>query len=392
MNRSLPFLALLALAGGAAGLAAQERDMRAHELSLAATPTGSFAAWHGGTSAGSAIYVQKLDEAGRLSGAPFPVSDGKLLAYEPDLIDAGDRLVVAWYERDEASGALSARLAGMAANGRRLWSALLGTGPDSTRNPVVRRIGDTLHVAWIAQPTAPDDGGNGASIRHQRFSLAGEPLAPAREIGRANSDTWNLNAATCGDAFIVTYDAALESKAHELHMLVVTGEAVTHRLLSPDDGHASLYPDLQVSDTGQAAITWFDEMDGNREIYLLTAPFDWLAKGIVPAPRRISWSAGESTGAYLAWNGPTIGLAWIDEQDGRPRLFEQMFGTHGHPRGPARQLSTPAQAEERAGVPAIRAQRGGFLVAWNDYVLEGDGPHRHSSSSIARTVWFPAAQ
>lgn len=385
--RAAPVLgaAVLLLAGCSRGA---EPPMRSYELSLAVSPAGSFAAWHGGPHDRSAIYVQRVDAAGRLVGAPVRVSDGKRLAYEPDLILAGDRLVIAWYEKDSRTGALSVRLAALDRAGKLLWLAPVADEAPAARNPVVRLIGDRLHIAWIEQAGAAGKG-NEASVRHQVFSLAGKAEGPPETIGEANRDTWNLNAAVRGETFIVTYDAALGTKAHELQMLEVTGKQVRRQQLSPDDGKPSLYPDLQLNGAGEAALTWFDRKDGNSEVYLLVAPLGTLEAGAAPDPVRVTRDKGESIGAYLAWNGPVVGLAWSDDMSGRRELYVQAFSASGQSLGPARQIGA---SEGRASVPAIRASGAGFLVAWNDYVMTGSGGHATLKSSQARLMWVAAGR
>lgn len=360
--------------------------MRAYEPSLAVAQTGTFVAWHGGSGENSRIYVRRVDASGRPLGKAFAVSDGKRLAYEPDLIALPDGLAVAWYEKEPATGALSAWLAGVSPDGKRLWLAPLHAGSGVARNPVVRQVGDNLEVAWIEHP-APDDGSNRAEVWHQRLSLSGEPIAEPQRVGEANRDTWNLTAAADGNRLVVVYDAALGTRAHELHMLVMGDGEVIHRTLSEDDGHASLYPDLQFGPAGRAALTWFDERDGNQEVYLLAAPFEWLAEGSTPQPLRVSHSDAESIGAYVAWNGPVIGLAWSDDLSGGRDLFAQAFTADGQPLSAIRQIGP---GRETAGVPVIRASGRGFLVAWNDYVAAGKGGHSHVAFSAIRLARLPA--
>jgi len=362
-------------------------EMRAHELSIAVGPGRTFAAWHGGFGKGSSIYIQEIDTRGSFKASPIRVSEGNLLAYEPDLVIAGTHPVIAWYEKDPADGRLSAWLAGLTSEGNRQWVVRLGDRESSSRNPVVRVIGDKLHVAWIEQALR-DNGDNQSSIRHQVFTLSGKALAPAHEIGRANRDTWNLNATTSGNRFIVAYDAALSTQAHELHMLVVSGQDVLHRSLSGNDGYASLYPDLQVNASGRAALTWFDERDGNQEVYLLAAPLDTFVTGALPPPERISHSDEASIGAYLSWNGEVIGLAWSDEEAGQRQIFTRTFEANGTPLGPVRHF---APVEGSASVPAIRARGADFLLAWNDYVIASGSVHSDVKASHARIAMLPVS-
>jgi hypothetical protein len=172
-------------------------------------------------------------------------------------------------------------------------------------------------------------------------------------------------------------------------MLMLEGNRVRHVQLSPDDGKASLYPDLQVNASDDAALTWFDEKDGNREIYLQVGSLGRLGASTPPAPVRVTMNEGDSIGAYVAWNDQVVGLTWTDEIAGRVELFSQQFGASGRPLGSARQVG---RSVGRASVPAIRAYGSGFLLAWNDYVAPASAGHDGLSASKAQLAWIPIAR
>tara|TARA_A100001391_G_scaffold130111_6_gene89473 strand:+ start:31271 stop:32344 length:1074 start_codon:yes stop_codon:yes gene_type:complete len=348
--------------------------MHAHELSLAVAGPDTFAAWHGGHGNESAIYLQALDQAAQPKGAPARISQPDFDAYEPDLIAVDGGLVVAWYGRDHAKGRLQAWMAGFDPSGTRQWLVPLQDG-GKAKNPVVRRLGNALHVAWLAE----DDAG-AMRVMHRRFGLDGNPLAPPRQIARADSDTWNLNAAALGERFFVTYDAALDDGSDEVRLVTIDGDDAKAATLTPPDGLASLYPDLQFRPDGTAALTWFDERDGNQEVYLQLFALRDGELSPTSQPRRISHGPADSIGAYIAWNGPILGLAWSDEENGQRDIFAQTFDSSGKPLSPPRNLSDSA---ETSSVPAIRAYGEGFLVAWNDYVMSGGGGHTAVTSSTA---------
>lgn len=389
LRRLLIAAALVANLGGCGRQddAAISETMNAHEPSLAVGPDATFAAWHGGVEDRSLIYLRELDARLQPADEIIVVSDGKRLAYEPDVIVAAGLPVVAWYEKDPVTRGLTAWLAGMTRQGERAWLTPLAAGGDEARNPVVRQIGDRLEVAWIEQPST-DDGSNSATIWWQRFSLAGATLDPPQRIGEATRDTWNLNATVADDRLVVTYDAALGTRTHELHMLTVGDGESAHRQLSDDDGHASLYPDLQIGASVQAALTWFDERDGNREVYMAVGTFGGLAEAGVLSALRVSHTDGDSIGAYLAWNGTAIGLVWSDDVSGERDIFAQTFDAGGKPLDAIGRLGA---SPETAGVPVIRAQGTGFVVAWNDYVANGGGAHTRIASSEIKLARLPLA-
>ncbi len=360
-------------------------EMRAHELSLAVSPQAAWAAWHGGAGEEAAIYLQRLTSAGEPAGTAIKASsEGRAFAYEPDLVLTEDGPVAAWYQKNPFSNELSGWLAGLDVAANRKWLVRLEEGEDWSRNPVVRVAKGRLRVAWIGQPSAATSALDPA-IWYREFSLAGKPLMPPREVGRADRDTWNLNATVTGATMLLAYDAAGAGETNELHLIEIAGRDLRQVQLTPDDGHASLYPDLQVNDAGLAALTWFDERDGNREVYLAVGPLAQFLDGQMPEPIRITYGEGESIGAYLAWNGDRIGLVWSDEAAGERRIFAQGFDSTGKPLGEMRQLSG---GPGKSSIPAIRASGDGFLVAWNDYEMEGAGGHAQVTWSRAQFARF----
>ena len=85
-------------------------------------------------------------------------------------------------------------------------------------------------------------------------------------------------------------------------------------------GHAFLNdtrPDRHVPEVADQAwsrtLTWFDERDGNQEVYVIVGSREDVRSGREWSARRVTNTPGQSIGAYLAWNGPTIGLAWCDD-------------------------------------------------------------------------------
>ncbi len=90
--------------------------------------------------------------------------------------------------------------------------------------------------------------------------------------------------------------------------------------LTDDDGVASKYPDLAFGPDA-AAVTWFDERDGNEEVYLAVAPFPQLRNRFEANARRVTPTVGASIGAYVAWNGGRVGLVWSDDTEGEAEVY-----------------------------------------------------------------------
>jgi hypothetical protein len=296
---------------------------------------------------------------------PIALTDGKRDAYEPDIQLLDGDMLVAWYEKDPSSGALTARLGRFGLQGQSRWQLVLSRSDAKGRSAVVQLHDGQALVAWIETPA-----GGAPAIWTARVAADGRYLQPAQRAVTVSTDTWNLNAAVDSrGTFHVVYDARIGSRAKELHLLAISSAGQTERQLSADDGKDSVYPDLDFAGD-RAALTWFDSRDGNTEIYLFVGDLGALAD-IDARSIRVTATPGESTGAYAAWNGERLGVAWCDERDGQAEIFGQEFSVSGKPLAAARRIThTLAQSS----IPAIRPWRDGFALAWNEYeAAQADG-------------------
>ena len=242
----------------------------------------------------------------------------------------------------------------------------------------MRAAGRAIFAAWIQDEENDQAGVWGAWWRENGTQL----IAP-RRLADAGKTTWNLNAAidpssTPGRLRAwVAFDAKAGTKSEEL-FLVDAGEAPgTAVRLTPDDGAPSKYPDVAFS-ADRAAVTWFDAKDGNEEVYLFVGTMQQLQQGGDLPGRRVTTTSGHSIGAYLAWNGDRLGLAWCDDTPGQHEIYFQAFDSSGTPSSDAmRVTNTPASSL----IPAIRAWRSGFALAWSEYDAPPGGGHEDDGRS-----------
>jgi hypothetical protein len=158
------------------------------------------------------------------------------------------------------------------------------------------------------------------------------------------------------------------------------------RQLTRDDGFASKYPDLALVDE-RAAVTWFDERDGNQEVYVAVAPAMEIGERLEEVAHRVTTTPGHSIGAYVEWNADRLGLAWSDDTSGQHEVFFQAFDTSGARVGVQRQVTrTPAASL----IPAIRPWSTGFILVWNETDLPAEaGGHADALSSRIVSALVP---
>lgn len=347
----------------------------AFEVSLAAWHDGLAVAWYDTRDGNAEVYVRRLDTDGREVGPELRLTTTPAESYEADIAALTDAFAVAWYEK-ETDGTLIAQLGVWDRDGTPRWIAPLSLDGNNSRNPLVRSFGDALFSAWIEA-----DGEGREFVWGGWWELDGKPRGVPARLGAASATTWNLNAAIApsGDAWVV-FDAQAGTEVEEL-FLATLGNGRTLRQISVDDGIPSKYPDVALEGT-KAAITWFDERDGNPEVYLAAASaadFQWEIEG---RARRVTETPGASIGAYLAWNGDRIGLAWSDKIDDNYEVFFQTFDAEARPLTDSRPLvETPANSM----IPAIKPWRDGFALAWDEVVY--DRPSGHEQSTRAEVLF-----
>jgi hypothetical protein len=342
----------------------------AYEAALAVLDEGFAVAWYDTRDGRAEIYLRLLDVRGRPSSPEWRLTDDLEQSYEASVEAAGDGFVVAWYGRDDA-GRLTARIGRFTGDGRNMWLRALGA---SGRNPVVRRDAGSIFCAWIQ----PDDEG-GEAVWAAWWDLDGTEIVTRRRLASASRTTWNVNADLAGGAAWVVFDAEAELRSSELFLVRVDRETSSTFRLTGDDGAASKYPDIAIAG-GTAAVTWFDERDGNTEVYLAVLPVTDLAGGIERHAVRVTTTPGESIGAYLAWNGSRLGLAWSDDTEGRHDVYFQAFDPGGRALAPAQRVTRTRAASL---IPAIRPWRGGFALAWNEYEAPRAAGHGGGRSQVA---------
>jgi hypothetical protein len=363
---------LLASAMALVGCGGPEQISRsglgAYEASLDAFHDGGFAvAWYDSRDGNAEIYARLLDSRGRAVSKERRLTQTMSESYEADLALLGQRVAVAWYEK-EAGGRLHASLALFDSSLEPLWRRELGADGRPSRNPVVRAFGDALFTAWIERISPSEE-----VVRALWLGADGSVRGPVWTLGRASATTWNLNAALSshGAAF-VTYDARVETIAEELFLAELDADGPRVARITADDGAPSKYPDIAFGTEDTLALTWFDERDGNQEVYVAVGPLDALERDAFSRALRVTNTPGHSIGAYLAWNRDRLGLVWCDDSVGAHEIYFATFSSGAHLLGAPRRLTHSATSSL---IPAIVAAGDGFALAWNEAALGPNGMH-----------------
>jgi hypothetical protein len=136
------------------------------------------------------------------------------------------------------------------------------------------------------------------------------------------------------------------------------GHAGSDLRLSASTG-ASGYPSPAWNGDGYG-VAWHDDRDGNYEIYFTLVD----RYGVTSGPEiQLTQASGNSGGAVLAWTGTEYGLAWWDERDGNREIYFRRLGALGAPIGPEHRITSAAGVST---TPSIVWTGREYGIAWHD--------------------------
>jgi len=351
----------------------------AYEASLDAFRDGFVVAWHDMRDGNPEIYIRVVGDQGVPVGPERRLTDDPQRSFEPDVEVVGNDIALAWYEVTEA-GSL-AKLGVWVSDGTPRWVQTVSATGGNGRNPVLLASGRKMFCAWI------EHDGRESAVWGRWIDLDGSALTPPQRLAPAGETTWNLNAALdAGGNPWVVFDApvagGLDGTA-ELFLVRVDDDGSHVEQLTETDGAVSAYPDIALG-PDRAALTWFDERDGNREVYLAAVGYDEVRAGIDLRATRVTRTPGESVGAHVAWSGDQIGLVWSDNTEGRHEVYFQRFTAAATAVHAPQRLTINSAASL---IPAIEPAGAGFALVWNEDIVEEGRPHGEGGhSEVVLTV------
>ena len=384
MKRSLILVLLFCAAcgGPSGGTQISQSGRGAYDASLTPTSDGFAVAWYDTRDGNPEIYLRRLNAMGEPAGQEHRLTSSPARSDDADIQPARDNFAVAWSE--EADGRTQAKLGVWSPDGKPLWSNTLSSAESNGRNPIVRRDGNGLMALWIEDLPAglanSTDRPWESEVWASWWSADGKELRVPRMLAAAGKTTTDLSAGIDGRGWAwVMFDAKSGTKSEELFVARTNGTTTEVAMLTADDGVPSKSPELEFSSDGRAAVAWYDERDGNQEVYLFAGR---MSEFIEERAFRVTETDGHSIAPYLAWNGRRIGVAWSDDSDGQYDVYFRGFNETGAPLARASRLTDNPTASV---VPAIRPSGTGFALVWNEVA---GAPDASAASAAASEIAF----
>ncbi len=312
--------------------------------------------------------VSEATEAGGL-GASIEVAPASAAEQTmPRVAASGSNVLVVWTET--VSGVASV-WSTRSSDGGFSFSAptTVASGADAQITPVVAIRGDDAAVAWQAR--SPD----GARVMVARSSDGGASFGAAVSPGAATAgaDEWLPSIAldASGEALV-----AFVSGETENERIMLARSAGTTWAVAPVDAPAALpapnprnnqwSPSVAV-DGSSVAVAWVDFRAFQWDALVARSDDGGATFG---PPERVD-DAGDAPERLhddprLAFDGASLACAWTDVRARRAPARARAAAITGGSPSPSEALGSPAEASPPSFRPAIAADLGGLIAAWQD--------------------------
>jgi hypothetical protein len=300
------------------------------------------------------IYYKHSPDFGNTWESDVRLTNDSSFSGIPAITSDASGLHVVWYDKRDGNVEIYYKRSTDFGN---TWEADVRLTNDSSdsRFPAITSDANGLHVVWHDKRDGNDE------IYYKHSPNFGNTWKPDVRLTNDSSSSWS---------------PAITSDANGLHVVWVDdrdGNSEIYYKHSPDFGNF-WEPDVRLtndpsgswgpaitSDANGLYVVWFDERDGNDEIYYKHSPdFGTTWDADVRLTNDASWS--ESPAITSDANG--LHVVWTDHRDGNWEIYYKHSPDFGNTWGPDVRLTN---ASSDSLYPVITSDANGLHVVWVDY-------------------------
>ena len=310
-------------------------------------------AWHDERTGNSEIFFARLDSSLRKVGIENLVTGDAAVSANPTLAWTGSEYGVAW--RDSRDGNYEIYFNRLDADGGPLGSAMRITEDGGqSYGPSMVWTGSEYGVAW------QDDRDGDWGIWFSRIDPAGNKIGPDVRVSNTGGNAWNPFLIWTGSVYAVAWREERDGN-WEIYFARIDelGNRIGDEVRVTNDPAGSRIPSLAWTGS-EYGIAWYDQRDGNNEIYFTILDADGNKPG---ADVRVTSQVASSAVPRLVWTGDEYGVVWYDNRHGN---FEVLFATLG-PAG--NKLSPDLRISNATGLsewPVLAWSGSEYAMAWQD--------------------------
>jgi hypothetical protein len=305
------------------------------------------------------VYFARLDATGTKIPPDVRVTNAPSNSQLPTLVWTGSDYGVAWAEQGQDQQIYFARLG---PSGEKIGGEVRITNNFSGKtNPTLVWTGSEFGISWT------DDRSGQSEIYFARLDASGAKIGSDRRVSDtppgSNSDVANL--VWTGSEFGIAW-RDFRHGAPEIYFarLDASGANVGSNTRITNSAVFASHPDLAWTGT-EYGVSWFDERDGDREIYFARLDSTGTKIG---TDVRITQAVGDSRLPSLVWTGKEFGIAWYEATLGSIHLTR--VDSSGTKVGTDLRITDPGSAALPSSALSLAWTGGFFGISWQD---ERDG-------------------
>ncbi|MCX6162605.1 MAG: exo-alpha-sialidase [Ignavibacteriae bacterium] len=289
----------------------------------------------------------------RLTNAP----DSSRLSYNNGkcLASNGNYIHVVWYDKRDGNSEIYYK---RSSDGGINWGAdaRLTNSTDFSFYPCIAVSGSLLHVAWVETR----DGNN--EIYYKRSTDAGVNWGADSRITSDSAISTFPSIATVGNFVCIAFSDTRNNGKYEIYSKYSTDTGVNWdldtRLTYASVG--AYYPSVSISGSN-VHIVWYDNRDGNSEIYYKRSTDGCITWG---ADTRLTNALLNSNWVSSAVLGSNVHIVWYDNRDGNNEIYYKRSTDAGvNWSADTRLTNDPANSV----MPNIALSGSNVHIVWYDY-------------------------
>lgn len=248
------------------------------------------------------------------------ITDGSSMSMYPWMVFTGSRYFLAWEDDRDGDGEIYIARADEEGSKIGIDTRVTGASGDSDA-PMMAFTGSSIGLAW------DDEREGNWEVFYREISLFGEPLGSDTRITDDASLSGWPSLAFAGSEFGMAF---LDRRSGEWQLFFTrideegskTGPDI---LISDAATHDPWYREMLslVWNGSQYGLAWMDDREGNDEIYFTRLDSTGTKIG---SDMRVTNAGGLSTYPFLSWNEGAWAISWYDDRDGNNEIYFTILG------------------------------------------------------------------
>jgi len=288
------------------------------EPSLVFNQSGYGVSWHDNRDGNREIYFARLGVDGTKIGSEQRITESAGLSQDPSLAYTGSEYGLSWMDAGDIAS-LEIYFARIGPGGAQIGSnqRITVDSPANSLFPSLAFTGSEYGIAWI------DERDTNKELYFARVSGEGVKIGADVRITEDPAETWNPSLVFIGSEYGVSwYDYRDGNYEIYFARIGASGAKIGSDVRITEDAGYSGLPSLAFTGS-EYGVSWFDNRDGNEEIYFASMGDDGARLG---PDTRITEAAGMSLYPSLVYTGSEYGVSWIDGRDGNYEIYFARIG------------------------------------------------------------------